>query len=203
MWIVRCSGPEKRLSRTIAGLVAMILAVCTYGCDKQSGASKTAAPAPTVTAAPQVDPYQHYVDTIAPLLEEMQRMRILVEHISTLEKSDFDQRFREVHLRWDQVEPKLSAADRDYASWKHFSKAMEFLRQADKGFTRDSELSADAKAAQQPEYRPKNLDEMTKQGQQTVQAMKEAVLLERDLPRALAAAEASIMLAESDLKEKR
>ena len=128
-------------------------------------------------------------------------MRILVERPASVEAKDFHRQFREVKLRWEQVESKLAAADRSRQSWQHYAKAMELLRQAEQGLEQETAIKVKADNPKPPP--PADLEhapEIHQRANEALVDLKNALILQSQLPRMMASAGGYILLAESALR---
>ena len=183
--------------RTVV-LLTYATATVVGGCDRDSGAPGANSSAATATAAATPTPAERYGDAVRPLVEELTRMRLLVERPETVDAVEFRRQLREVKLRFAQVEPAVTAEDRTRPSWQQVEKAMHFLGKADEGLAREEALGAEAqRAAPASETTDARLTRMRR----SVEMVKELSAVSADVPRAMAAAGGAILLVESYLKD--
>lgn len=144
----RCERRPWRPLITSVVLTCSGLLAATLGCDQQSDrGSASNSGAPTPTAAPiavTVAPADAYRQRIAPLVEELQRMRVLSDGPSQVAPAEFRRQMREVRLRRDQAAASLAAADRARPTWARVGKAIDALDAIERGLQRIDNLTAEA-----------------------------------------------------------
>jgi hypothetical protein len=201
------TGGTAGVAPHIVCAMVLVAVAALDGCDRAEdgraapSAAATPAPAPPTSSPAAGNAPQSYPEVIKPLVEAMQRMRILTEHPAAVEASEFHRQFREVKLRWEQAEIKLAAADRARKSWQHYVKAMELLRQAEQGLEQETALNVKADNPKpQPPADLDHLPEIQQRGNEVLDDLKNALILQSQLPRTMAAAGGYILLAESALR---
>jgi hypothetical protein len=188
------------VATALLALLASMLAIVS-GCDREQKSPPAAQAAPPPTAA---ELHEKYVQSIQPLLEEMKRLRILLEQPATLEDADFVRQSGEIKLRWEQNSAKLSAIDKSRSSWKEYEKAIDALTRCDRALEQRAAILARRPG---PPPRPATLADLDiKRDQlelvQNLEDTKNLLNLGTQVPRLKGVVLGQIYLAESRLQNK-
>jgi hypothetical protein len=190
-------------SRWVCGyaLMAAIL-LSPNGCDRSKGDGGTATSATPANTSPPPTDSERYASSIAKLMEELTRMRLLVADPGSVTDEEFAHQYREVQLRFTQVDPTLSADDRQRSSWQHITQANRFLEAATQDRKAINAILARSADTPPPEKQLQEDESQFKRGiDQAAADLSALPKLEDDTPRAMAAAGGAILLAEDDLRK--
>lgn len=102
--------------------LACIVAICG-GCDRQS-------------------PYEAYQGKIQPLVDELTRTFVLVNHAETFSGQEFLHQMQEVDFQYAKLQPSLTEDDKKRESMNHLVQAVKFFHNA-QAYCERNEGSAD------------------------------------------------------------
>ena len=192
--------------RTLLATVPVAGLALLAGCDKrqdQPTAIVAASAAPVVTVSPEVQAYDRYRATIAPLVEELMRMRATVRG-PEVDPDEFRRLLPEVRLRYRQAELALASNDRKRASWIQVEKAMSLMDKGDELLGLLNKMADEIKA-EAPRHTGPNPTaspgESSKYASKLIEYQKQSALSGRTAAQSILAAGGAILLMEMDLKE--
>lgn len=179
-----------------ATLIALVV-LLGVGCGEQepsaSGTSVVSAPAAAMPLS----------ERVRPLVEELTRLKVIIDRES-LDVAAFRHAVGEVEVQLGRAQAALLAGDADNPSWQHLTKAVEFIRRADKNLARQEVLAEPPPAVRSADGRPpglNDLDAMNRHTLQLVDQIKELALVSAETPKALAAASGEILMAQIALRD--
>jgi hypothetical protein len=191
------------LATTLLPITGLALLV---GCDErqdQPAASAAASAPPVVTVSPEQQAYDRYRTTIAPLVEELMRMRATIPG-PEVDPAVFHRLFPEVKLRYRQADVAVTPGDRKRASWIQVEKAVSLMDKGDELLRLLNKMEDEIKA-EAPRHTGPNptasTDESHNYALKLIEYQKQRALSGGTAAQAILAAGGAIMLMEADLKE--